>query len=94
MLAIYFADLLNNESGSLPSDLLPSADQDLPTFIDHPIPTLEETQKAIQDIKINKFSGLDCIITAEAIQRGCEVMANTVHKFCDEIFTSHTPSDQ
>ena len=28
MLAIYFADLLNNDSGLLPSDLLPPADQD------------------------------------------------------------------
>ena len=77
MLAIYFADLLNNDSGSLPSDLLSPADQDLPICIDPP--TLEETQKAIQDIKINKSSGLDCVITAEALQMGCEVMAYTVH---------------
>ena len=25
---------------------------------------------------------------------GCEVTTNTVHKFCVEIFTSHTPPDQ
>ena len=44
----------------------PPADQDLPICIDPP--TLEETQKAIQDIKINKSSGLDHVITAEALQ--------------------------
>ena len=41
----YFADLLNNESRSLPSDLPPSADQDLPICTEPP--TLEETKEAI-----------------------------------------------
>ena len=60
----YFADLLNSDSGSLPSDLPPPADQDLPICTDPP--TLEETLEAIQNMKSNKASGLDCVITAEA----------------------------
>ena len=88
----YFADLLKNDSGSLPSDLPPPADQDLPICTDPS--TLEETQKAIQNLKNNKASGLDCVITAEALQGGSELMANIVHKFCAVVFTSHTPPDQ
>ena len=61
----YFADLLNNDSGSLPSDLPPPADQDLPICNDPP--TLEETHKAIQNMKRNKTFGLDYVITAEAL---------------------------
>ena len=64
----YFADLLNNDSGSLPSDLSPPADQDLPICTDPP--TLEETQETIQNMKSNKASGLDCVITAEALRGG------------------------
>ena len=62
----YFAELLNNDSGSLLSDLPPPADQDLPICTDPP--TLEETQEAIQNMKNNKASGLDCVITAEALR--------------------------
>jgi hypothetical protein len=88
----YFADLLNNDSGSLTSALPPPADQDLPICVDPP--TFEEIQKAIQDMKNNKAAGLDCAVTSEALQGGGEVMTDIVHTFCVEVFTTHTPPEQ
>ncbi|XP_072041209.1 craniofacial development protein 2-like [Amphiura filiformis] len=68
----YFCALLNNDNGPPTSDLLPPANQDLPICADPP--TLEETRKAIQAMKTNKAAGLDCAITAEALQGGGETM--------------------
>ena len=58
------------DNGQTPSDL-PQLPQDLPIH-DHP-PTLEETLEAIRQMKTNKAAGLDCAITAEALQ-GIAVM--------------------
>ena len=88
----YFADLLNNDSGPPTSPLPPPADQDLPICVDPP--TLEEVQTAIRSMKSNKAAGLDCAVTAEALQGGGELMANIVHAFCVEVFTRHTPPEQ
>ena len=54
--------LLNNDNGSPVFDLPPPANQDLPICIVPP--SLEETRKAIQDMKNNKAAGLDCAITS------------------------------
>ena len=35
-------------------------------------PTLEEIQKATQDMMRNKVSGLDCTITVEALQEAAK----------------------
>ena len=88
----YFSALLNNDNGTPPSDLPPPADQDLPICQDPP--TLDETRKAIQGMKTNRASGVDCAITAEALQSGGDVMAETIHKFCVEVFTTLTPPEQ
>ena len=76
----YFSSLLNNDNGQVPSDLPQPAAQDLPIH-DHP-PTLKETLEAIRQMKTNK--GLDCAITAEALQGGGDAMADVIHCFCAE----------
>ena len=88
----YFADLLNNDSGQLTPLLPPPADQDLPICVEPP--TLEEVQEAIRAMKNNKAPGLDSAVTAEALQGGGDVMADIIHAFCVEVFTTHTPPEQ
>ena len=60
------------------------ATQDLPIH-DHP-PILEETLEAIRQMKTNKAAGLDCAITAEALQGGGDAMADVIHCFCAEVW--------
>ena len=88
----YFSSLLNNDNGQAPSDLPQPAAQDLPIH-DHP-PTLEETLEAIRRMKTNKAAGLDCAITAEALQGGGDAMADVIHCFCAEVYSNLTPPDQ
>ena len=88
----YFSSLLNNDNGQVPSDLPQPAAQDLPIH-DHP-PTLEEFLDAIRQMKTNKAAGLDCAITAEALQGGGDAMANVIHCFCPEVYSNLTPPDQ
>ena len=88
----YFSSLLNNDNGQAPSDLPQPAAQDLPIH-DHP-PTLEETLEAIRQMKTNKAAGLDCTITAEALQGGGDAMADVIHCFCAEVYSNLTPPDQ
>ena len=80
----YFCSLLNNDNGQVLSDLPQPAAQDLPIH-DHP-PTLEETLEAICQMKTNKAAGLDCAITAEALQDGGDAMADVIHCFCAEVY--------
>ena len=84
----YFSSLLNNDNGQAPSDLPQPAAQDLPIH-DHP-PTLEETLEAIRQMKTNKAAGLDCPITAEALQGGGDAMADVIHCFCAEVYSNLT----
>ena len=84
----YFRSLLNNDNGQAPSDLPQPAAQDLPIH-DHP-PTLEETLEAIRQMKTNKAAGLDCAITAEALQGGGDAMADVIHCFCAEVYSNLT----
>ena len=88
----YFSSLLNNDNGQAPSDLPQPAAQDLPIH-DHP-PTLEETLEAIRQMKTNKAAGLDCAITAEALQGGGDAMADVIYCFCAEVYSNLTPPDQ
>ena len=83
---------LNNDNGQVPSDLPQLAAQDLPIH-DHP-PTLDETLEAIRQMKTNKAAGLDCAITAEALQGGSDAMADVIHCFCAEVYSNLTPPDQ
>lgn len=87
----YFSSLLNNDNGQ-PSDLPPPATQDLPIQVNPP--TREETLRAIHQMKNNKAAGLDCAITSEALQNGGDVMADVVHGFCTEVYTTLTPPSQ
>ena len=87
----YFSSLLNNDS-QIPSDLPPPAAQDLP--IDINPPTLEETQKAIHQMKPKKAAGLDCAITSEALQDGGDMLVQVVHGFCTEVYTTLKPPNQ
>ena len=88
----YFSSLLNNDNGQAPSDLPQSAAQDLPIH-DHP-PTLEETLEAIRQMETNKAAGLDCAITAGALQGGGDAMADVIHCFCAEVYSNLTTPDQ
>ena len=88
----YFSSLLNNDNCQAPSDLPQPAAQDLPIH-DHP-PTLEETLEAIRQMKTNKAAGLDCAITAEALQGGGDAMADVIHCFCAEVHSNLTPPDR
>ena len=87
----YFSSLLNNDNGQTPSDLPQPGAQDLPIH-DHP-PTLEETLEAIRQMKTNKAAGLDCTITAEALQCVGDAMADVTHCFCAEVYSNLTPPD-
>ena len=88
----YFSALLNNDNGTPSSELPSPADHDLPICEDPP--TLEETKEAIKGMKCNRAPGLDCAITAEALQNGGDAMADIIHKFCVEVFTTLNPPDQ
>ena len=88
----YFSSLLNNNSGSTPSEIPPPADEDLPICIDPP--TREETAKAIAAMKVNKAAALDCAITAEALQGGGDQMVDIIWAFCSEVFTTLSPPRQ
>ena len=57
-------------------------------------PTLEDVQKAIRVMKNDKDPGMDSAVTAEALQGGGDVMANTIHAFCVAVFNKHTAPDQ
>ena len=85
----YFNSLLNNDSGFTPSNLPPPASNDLPICTDPPI--REETAKAIAAMKTNKAAGLDCTITAEALQGGGDQMIDIIHAFCLEVYTNMSP---
>ena len=88
----YFSSLLNNDSGFTPSELPLPASNDLPICTDPP--TREETAEAIAAMKTNKAAGLDCAITAEAVQGGGDQMIDTIHAFCSEVYTSMSPPKQ
>ena len=45
-------------------------------------------------MKTNKAAGLDCAITAEALQGGSDAMADVIHCFCAEVHSNLTPPDQ
>ena len=88
----YFSSLLNNSNGEPLSELPLPAAQDLP--IETNPPTREETLLAIRQMKKNKAAGLDSAITAEALQNGGDAMADIVHDFCKEVFSTLIPPSQ
>ena len=88
----YFSSLLNNYSGFTPSELPLPASNDLPICTDPP--TRDETADAIAAMKTNKAAGLDCAITAEALQGGGDQMIDTIHAFCSEVYTNMSPPKQ
>ena len=88
----YFSSLLKNDSGFTPSELPLPASNDLPICTDPP--TREETAEAIAAMKTNKAAGLDCAITAEALQGGGDQMIDTIHAFCSEVYTNMSPPKQ
>ena len=88
----YFSSLLNNDNGFTPSELPLPASNDLPICTDPP--TREETAEAIAAMKTNKAAGLDCAITAEALQGGGDQMIDTIHAFCSEMYTNMSPPKQ
>ena len=45
-------------------------------------------------MKTNKAVGLDCAITAEALQGGGDTMADVIHCFCAEVYSNLTQPDQ
>ena len=45
-------------------------------------------------MKTNKAAGLDCAITAEALQGGGDAMAGIIHCFYAEVYSNLTPPDQ
>ena len=65
----------------------------IPRIDDHP-PTLEETLATIRQMKTNKAAGLDCAITAEALQDDGDAMADVINCFCAEVGSNLTPPDQ
>ena len=88
----HFSSILNNDNGPPSSELpLPSA-TDLPILTDPP--SREETVEAIDAMKTNKAAGLDCAITAEALQAGGGSMVNMIHDFCTEVYTTASPPQQ
>ena len=88
----FFSSILNNDSGVIPSELPLPAEEDLPICADPP--TREETTKAIAAMKANKAAGLDCAITAEALQGGGDQMIDVIHKLCSEVYTTLSPPRQ
>ena len=88
----YFSSLVHNDSGFPPSELPLPASNDFPICTDPP--TREETAEAIAVMKTNKAAGLDCAITAEALQRGGDQMIDTIHAFCSEVYTNMSPPKQ
>ena len=88
----YFCSLLNNNNGEPLSELPPPTAQDLP--IDTNPPTREETLSAICQMKKNKAAGLGSGITAEALQNGGDAMADIVHDFCTDVFSTIIPPSQ
>ena len=53
-----------------------------------------EMKTNIRQMKTNKAAGLDCAITAEALQGGGDTMADVIHCFCAEVYSNLTPPDQ
>ena len=88
----FFSSLLNNDNGLVPSEVPQPTAKDLPIFTDPP--TRDETAKAIAAMKTNKAAGLDCAITAEALQGGGDKMLDIIHAFCTEVYTTLSPPDQ
>ena len=88
----YFSSLWNNDSGFTSSDLPLPARNDLSICTDQP--TREETAEAIAAMKTNKVAGLDRAIAAEALQGGGDLMIDTIHAFCLEVYTNMSPAKQ
>ena len=88
----YFSSLLNNTNGSDLAELPTPAEEDLP--INTEPPSREETVEAIAAMRTNKAAGLDCGITAEALQGGGDSMVDIIHSFCVEVFTTLKPPRQ
>ena len=84
--------MLNNDNGTIPSELPPPAAEDLPINIDPP--PREGTAEAIAATKRNKATALDCAITAESLQGGGDQMLDVIHTFCSEVYTSLSPPSQ
>ena len=84
-----FGSLLNSDGGRAPSGLPQPAARGLPVR-DRP-PTLGETLGAIRRVGTDRAAGLDCTITAEALQGGGDAMADVVHCFCAEVCSSLAP---
>ena len=81
---------MNNDSSFTSSDLPPLASNDLPICTDQP--TREETaDEAIAAMKTNKAAGLDRAITAKVLQGGGDLMIDTIHAFCSEVYTNMSP---
>ena len=89
---LYFSSLLNNDSGFIPSELPTPSSEDLPISTEPP--TREETAKAIAAMKTNKAAGLDCAVTAEALQGGGDHMIDAIHSFCMEVYSNMSPPKQ
>ena len=82
----------NNDSGFTPSEVPLPASNDLPICTDPP--TREETAEAIAAMKTNKAAGLDCAITAEALQGGVD-QASVVQTLDSAIHRiNHYPADK
>ena len=76
-------------SGFTPSELPLPASNDLPICTEPP--TREETAEAIAAMKTNRAAGLDCAITAEALQGGDDQMIDTIHALCSEVYANMSP---
>ena len=88
----YCSDLLNNDNGSPTSSLPSLAEQDLPICVDPP--TLEEEQTAIPCHGEQQGSRNEQCSYCGSFQGGGDVMANTMHAFCVEVFNNkHTAPD-
>lgn len=86
----YLSSLLNNDSGLIPSELPPPANEDFPICSE--LPTREETAKAIA--AMSRAAGLDCAITAETLQGSSDRMVDTIHSFCMEVYSHMLPPKQ
>ena len=45
-------------------------------------------------MKTNKAARLDCAIFAEALQGGGDLLIDTIHAFCSEVYTNMPPPKQ